>query len=117
LVDAGVVILVAAALAWVAGLDRFAAVAGVAMAYLFLSTTLLGESPAKCALSKRQALIETLTRGTLGVTAAWRRGAAILRKFDGRETPVAAEPETRTWITDARRVGPAPRMRVRIKVS
>ena len=66
--------------------------------------------------------LEALTKGRAAIATAWQRGrAAVLqllaRADDSAPEPVEA-PQTRTWITDARRVGPArsPRFRVRIKL-
>ena len=50
-IDAGAVILMAVGLAWVAGMDRSAATAIVALAYFSVATALVGESPAKWALA------------------------------------------------------------------
>jgi transcriptional regulator with XRE-family HTH domain len=122
-IDAGAVILVAFALARVAGLDRSAVTAIVALAYFSLATMLIGESPAKWAIARRQAIFDAVKRGPLAGAAAWRHAAdAIAHVFPRAEGDTAepeAEPEVRTWITDARRVGPAPpsRLRVRFKVS
>lgn len=120
LIDAGGVILVAAALAWVAGMDRPATTAIVALAYFSLATALVGESPAKWAMSRSRPILDTLRQSPAAMAAAWRRGAgAISHVFgsadSGMPEPVE-EPEMRPWITDARRVGPAPRLRVRIRV-
>ena len=119
LIDAGAVLMVAA-LAWVAGMDRPEATAIIALAYFSLGTALFGESPAKWVISERQSIFATLTQGWVAIAAPWRRGADaithILSSAGG--TPEPGEPEMRTWITDARRVGPEPaaRFRVRIKV-
>lgn len=123
LIDAGAVILAAAALAWVAGMDRPATTAFGALAYFSLATALVGASPAKWAMSRRPSILDALTQGPAAIAAAWRRGAdAISHVFgsdDGAMPEPVEEPEMRTWITDARRVGPAPspRLRVRIKLS
>ena len=91
-IDAGAVIVMTAVLAWLTGLSAAAIGIVVALTYFSLSTILLGESAAQRALSMRQ-------------TA-------------GEAPPQSAEdggsPE---WITDAYRVAPAPRLRVRFKVS
>ena len=66
--------------------------------------------------------LDALRRGQAAMAEAWRRGAEVIsrvfgRADDGTSEPVE-EPELRTWVTDARRVGPAPspRFRVRIKL-
>lgn len=61
-IDAGAVILVAGALAWVAGMDRPATTAIVALAYFSLATALFGESPAKRAMSRRRSILDALTQ-------------------------------------------------------
>ena len=95
--DAGAVVIMTAAIAWVSGISAGAVAAVVALIYFSLSTILLGESAGKRAL-------------------------AIARS--AREAPPAAgtlessdSPESSEWITDAYRVAPAPRLRVRFKVS
>ncbi|MEO8679875.1 MAG: helix-turn-helix domain-containing protein [Vicinamibacterales bacterium] len=121
-IDAGAVILVAAALAWVAGVDQAATTAIVALAYFSLATTLVGESPAKWAMSRRRSIVQALAQGPAAIVAVWRRGGDAMPHVFGSAddgTPERMdEPELRAWITDARRVGPAParRLRVRVKV-
>ena len=116
LIDAGAVIFVAVALAWVAATDQPATTAIVALAYFSLATALFGESPAKWAMSKGPSIFAALTPGPAAVASAWRSVADVVGTADG--TPeTGEEPEMRPWITDARRVAPAPRLRVRIKVS
>jgi hypothetical protein len=55
------------------------------------------------------------------IEAAWRRAVDavthLLRISDEVKTESTDEPEPRGWLSDARRVGPPPRIRVRIKVS
>lgn len=122
LIDAGAVILAAAALAPVAGMDWPAVTAVVALVYFSLATALFGESPAKWAMHKRRSIVGALTQPPAAIAAAWRRSAdAISHVFgsadSGTRSPID-EPEVRTWITDARRIGPAPSpLRVRIKAS
>ena len=62
LIDAGVVVLVATALAWVRGMDAPETIAIVTLAYFSLATALVGESPAKWAMSRRQSILDALTR-------------------------------------------------------
>lgn len=116
-IDAGTVILMAAALAWVAGVDRPATTASVALVYFSLATALFGESPAKRVISNRRSIVDALTQGRSGIAAAWRRVAGVLGSADAGTPESVEPPEMRPWITDARHVGPAPRLRVRIKVS
>lgn len=120
-IDAGIVIVVAAAIAWVAGQDQFATAAIVGLAYFSLATALVGESPAKWAIARRGAVVEMLRQGPAAIAAGWRSSAeGISTLFQGADTGAVEpeeEPELRPWITDAHRVGPAPRLRVRIKLS
>ena len=117
LIDGGAVILVAAALAWVAATDPSATTAIVALAYFSLATALFGESPAKWAISRGPSIFGALTHGPAALAARWRRVADVFGTADGGTPEPGEEPEMRPWITDAHRVGPAPRLRVRIKVS
>jgi transcriptional regulator with XRE-family HTH domain len=117
LIDAGTVVFVAAALAWVAGMDRAATTASVALAYFTLATALFGESPAKWVMSNHRSSVDALRQGGSAIAAAWRRGAGVLGSADAGTAEPVEQPELRPWITDAHRVGPAPRLRVRIKVS
>ena len=93
-IDAAAVVALAAALAWLAGIAWPAVTAVVALVYFSLATALLGESPVKFLLSRNPSI------------------------FSAVKSPATEEPETRSWTTDAHRVGPAPssRFRVRIKV-
>jgi transcriptional regulator with XRE-family HTH domain len=120
-VDAAAVILVAIALAWVADEDRPATIATVALTYFCLATPLFGGSPAQWLIGRRRSIREALAKGPAAVIAVWRRStAAISRVVDGAEggtNEPADGPETRPWISDARRVGPEPRLRVRFKLS
>ena len=93
-IDATVVVAVSAVLAWLAGIAWPLVAAILALAYFCFATVLLGASPAQWLLARHQSLLDAL------------------------KPPPADEPETRTWTSDAQRVGPAPpsRLRVRIKV-
>jgi hypothetical protein len=92
-IDAAAVVALAAVLAWLSGIAWPTVTAIVALVYFSLATALLGESPTKLLLSKNQSLLPSLT-------------------------PPKDAPDTRSWTTDAHRVGPTPssRLRVRIKV-
>lgn len=94
-----VVILIAGAISWVAGIDQFATTAILGLAYFSLATAVFGETPASWAISHRDAIA--------------RRFASTIAK--ARPEPTE-EPEAQPWLTDAHRVG-SPRLRVRIKVS
>jgi transcriptional regulator with XRE-family HTH domain len=121
LIDAGTVILIAAALAWVAGMDQLATTASVALGYFSLATALFGESPAKWAMARRQPIVDALMRGPSAIAAAWRRGAdatsRVIERVDEATAEPMEEPEVRSWISDAQRVAsaPSPRLRVRFK--
>jgi hypothetical protein len=71
-------------------------------------------------MSRRRSILDALAQGQAALAAAWRRGADALSQVFGSAgggTPEPVEePEMRPWITDARRVGPAPRLRVRIRL-
>ena len=92
-IDGAVVIVVAAVLAWLAGIGWPLVTAIIALTYFSVATALLGESPAQWLMSRHQALL------------------------DGLKPPPTEEPES-SWTSDAQRVGAAPssRFRVRIKV-
>jgi transcriptional regulator with XRE-family HTH domain len=96
-IDAAIVIVVAAAIAWLAGTDRPTATAICALAYFSLATAVFGESPTKWAIVRREAIWNAFANGE----------AAAEPELD---------PEGSHWISDAHRVGPS-RLRVRIKVS
>jgi hypothetical protein len=119
LVDGGAIVF-AAAIAWMAGLDRPETTAIVGLAYFFLATVLLGESPAKWAVSKRGSILDTLRRRPAAIAAAWTTGIdSIKGLFESSEmAEPEQDPEMPAWISDARRVASAPssRLRVRIKV-
>jgi Helix-turn-helix domain len=97
--DAAVVILSAAAIAWVAGINQPATTAVLALAYFSLATAVLGETPASWAISRRDAIARLF--------------ASTIAK--ARPEPTE-ESEAQPWMSDAHRVG-SPRLRVRIKVS
>ena len=97
--DAAVVILSAFAIAWVADVGFPAAAAIVALSYFSLATIVLGETPAKWTISRRESI------------------ARVFASAVNESTPEPEqESEDRPWISDAHRVGPS-RLRVRIKVS
>lgn len=123
LLDAGAVLITAITLASIAAADRSTAIAIVALAYFSLATALLGESPAKWAMSRAGAILVAMTHGAAAGASPWARGADALAQMfksaDDDEPEDTDDPDTREWISDARRVGPAPssRLRVRIKMS
>jgi len=111
LIDVAVVSAAAVAIAWAANIDRGTTAALVTLAYFSLATMVLGASPAKWMLSRHQSLFEALTR-TAGVVAA-----ALGHRPDEGAVTAAPEPKPAPWISDARRVGPSPQLRFRIKES
>ena len=105
-IDVAAVILISIAVAFVVASDQLATTAIVSIAYFALGTALFGESPAKYAMTRRTFVPDALTH-------------AIAFVFGSQETrtPEPQEPLMREWFSDARRVGPSPRLRVRIRVS
>lgn len=81
LIDAGAVLLMSAALAWAAGARWPATTAVIALVYFSL-TTLVGESPAKWAMSKRQSVLNAVTQGVSGVADAIPRGDSGVEAWD-----------------------------------
>lgn len=102
LIDAAIVVSVAAALAWVQGLDWSTAAAIVAMTYLSLATAIVGESPAKWALCRHRSVLDALAQGRTAVSAVWSRGAEVISLFGN---------------TDGGTPDQAARLRVRVKMS
>lgn len=100
LVDAVIVGVVSGAMMLIAGIDAAVSVAAVTMAYFSLSTVLFGETPAHWIIAKRDAL------------------GAVFGRPETPAPPHQEEPESRAWVSDATRVGPAPppQLRVRFKV-
>jgi hypothetical protein len=97
-IDGGLIALVSGAMMLVAGLDAAVSVAAVTLAYFSLGTVLFGESPAKWMLARRESI------------------AAV---FAPPAPAAPPEPdESRPWVSDATRVGPAPppQLRVRFKL-
>lgn len=123
LIDAATVVFSAMAVAWVADANPWTWIAIVALTYFSLATAWLGESPAKWTMSKAGAILVAMAQASAAGASPWTSGAeAVSHLFKGAEEHVPetpAETETREWISDARRVGPAPssRLRVRIKMS
>jgi transcriptional regulator with XRE-family HTH domain len=116
--DAGAVLLLATAFAWMGGTEWPATTAVVALVYFTLATAIVAETPAKWALAKRQMIFDALSQGQAAIVTAWRQGTDAISGVLPADAESADDPEGRTWISDARRVGPAPspRLRVRIKV-
>jgi transcriptional regulator with XRE-family HTH domain len=121
MIDGGVVTIAAAAIAWLSQTDQLAAMAIVSLTYFSLATALFGESPAKWALARRHKILEVLAQGPAAIATAWRSVADPISHVFGAAIgapETVDDPEMRTWISDARRVGPVSpaRLRVRIKV-
>lgn len=120
-IDAATVILAALAAARVANEDWPTAIATVALAYFCLATPLIGASPATWIIARRQSILDALMMGPMAAAAALRRGSDVIAHVVGSAGGGTAEavegPESPAWISDARRVGPSPRLRVRFKVS
>lgn len=102
-VDAGIVAVLAVAIAWIQGMDGATTAAIVALVYFSLATALVGESPAKWALLRRHSILHALTQGSTMVASSWRRSADTISHLLG--SPGGGTPE------------PAPRLRVRVKLS
>ena len=107
LLDALVVVLMASAVVWVAGVDRSATTAGVALAYFSLATALLGQSPARWAMSSHWSIFEAMTPAA--IPALWRSGAEAISQLFGS---AGGSPDT----VEAPEMPPTP-LRVRIKLS
>ena len=74
-----------------AGMDLARTTAIAAVAYFSMGTVVLGESPAKWALSKRQSMLDGLAQGRAAVASALGHGAdAISGVLDG-DTPEPVE--------------------------
>jgi hypothetical protein len=66
----------------------------------------------------RRSVFDAMTLSP-AIEAAWRRAADVLSRLFGSSDEVKTDSEEseRAWISNARRVGPPPRIRVRIRVS
>lgn len=141
--DAVAVIVLAAALVWLAGTNAATTTAIVSVSYFTLATVLLGDRPTawvigwfrtrasvrrevrlRLAASARQAEPDEPVPAGSRVAAAWQRVVAVIAvAFERTEDHASEEarvPEERVWTTDARRVRPRdvpPRLRVRFKLS
>jgi len=102
-IDAGIVSVVAVAIAWMKAFDLPTTAAIVSIIYFSLATALFGESPTKWAFVRRESIIHGLTQGSAAVASAWRRSADTISHLLGGAGAVAPEP--------------APRLRVRVKLS
>jgi hypothetical protein len=105
--DTGACVATGGAIAWVAAIDASTAIAVVTLTYFSLAAMLLGETPARWLASKRDA-----------IAAAFTAGGRTRDDDAPEESPADAadHANARTWVTDARRVGPpASELRVRFK--
>jgi transcriptional regulator with XRE-family HTH domain len=100
--DAGVVIFVAAAIAWMAGLDQGTTTATVALTYFSFATAVLGESPTRWAFSRRHVILDEVAPLRSAVATVWQGSAEVISH--GFTATEEAPPD------------PSPRLRVRIKV-
>jgi transcriptional regulator with XRE-family HTH domain len=127
MIDAVVVLAVAAALVWLAGTHAGTTIAVVSVSYFTLAT-LLGDGATASVIrwfrARPPAQPEEGPDESIGVVArAWRFGVTVAANvFGGRgeDTPAeSVESRERTWTSDARRVSPhevPPRLRVRFKL-
>jgi transcriptional regulator with XRE-family HTH domain len=102
LIDAGVVISAAAAIAWALGLDQGVTTATVALTYFSVATAALGESPAKWVIARRHDILAEVAPVRAALATFWRGSAEVISQ--GFTTADEAPPD------------PSPRLRVRIKV-
>lgn len=128
MVDGVAVLVLAAALMWLAGTHPGTAMAIVAISYFTGAAVLLGDSAAATVIrwlrAPRAAEEEAAPAESAGVVArVWRHGvtiAASVFQGGGEEAPAeSVEARERAWTTDARRVRPRqapPRLRVRFKL-
>jgi hypothetical protein len=121
--DTGAVLAVAVFIAWIAGMNRSTTIAVVALTYFSLANTVLAESPAQWLLARRRTILDAVKLGPSAIAAAWRHSVdavthAFDRNRDRQGTEYVPDPPAPEWVSDARRVGPAPasRLRVRIKL-
>lgn len=131
-IDAGAVLVLAAAASWLLGANAAMMAVFAAMSYFTLATVLLGDSPTACAMRwhRDRATVQRATGGEAQVTApsrlsqAWQScGEIITLAFGnaGEQTSEKPTPlrEHRMWTRDARRVAPRhgpTRLRVRFKL-
>lgn len=118
--DATMVWLIALAVAWSSGFGLLATVGVVTLAYYFVATVSLGESPARWVVSQPWLTLAALRRGPGAIAAGCGRAIGEIRQLSSWLSQQPAEekveePGEREWVSDARRVG-EPRLRVRIKV-
>lgn len=98
LIDAGV-ILVAAVIAWVSGIDVTRTATLVSLAYFSLGTIALGESPAKWAIARRHSVLDGLSQGRAAIASAFGYGAsAISGVLDGESPEPVEEPRLQVDI-------------------
>ena len=131
-IDAGAVLVLAAAASWLLSSNAAMMAVITAMSYFTLATVLLGDSPTACAIRwhRDRASVPPATAVERPVTTpsrlsqAWRRCVQITTLAFGSAGDQTSEKpaplrEHRIWTSDARRVAPrhAPtRLRVRFKL-
>ena len=131
-IDAGAVLVLAAAASWLLGANAAMMAVFTAMSYFTLATVLLGDSPTACAIRwhRDRATVQTAAAGEAPVTTpsrlsqAWQSCveiATLVLGHAGEQTSEKPTPlrEHRMWTSDARRVAPRhgpTRLRVRFKL-
>ena len=111
-IDGGLVTVTGLLAAWGTGINRPLSLAIVALAYFSLATAVLDKSFASWAIAKGKTLVGAPTPLLEAIIAACRQ------VFGGTDTAGTEDREIEPWVTDARRVAPAPsaRFRARIKL-
>ena len=109
--DATAVVIMAAALAWVAQTDWRSTAALVAVMYFSLATVMFGESPAQWILARHRSILEAWQRVTTTASpAAPSPAKPVEPNVEG------ADADRAPWVTDAHRVGPPPSAHLRFRV-
>ena len=131
-IDAGAVLVLAAAASWLLGSSIALMAVFSAMSYFTLATVLLGDSPTACAIRWHRdrasvqpaAAVEAPVMTPSRLSQAWQRCVEITTLVFGSAGEQASEKPTplrehRIWTSDARRVAPRhgpTRLRVRFKL-
>lgn len=109
-IDATATLLIAVAITLLAQTPWISTTALVALVYFTLGTLFVNESPASWAVARRRVMIEALRRGSQAVANARPEPA------DDTAHGALDPDDSRPWITDAHRVGPAPSAQLRFRV-
>jgi hypothetical protein len=112
LIDGGCVTVAGMLAGWSTGISWPLSIAIVALVYFSLATAVFDKSPASWAIAKGKSMAGAPTPVLAAIADALRH---VLGRPDATSTE---DPETQPWVTDARRVAPAPspRFRARIKL-